>query len=102
MEIEARGGRRVPRLVKGRTGAVLVTLAALAAAGGCRGTNPCKKGTVLVTVTFGGMTGAADKIDVEVRVGVSPLASKTLDHRSDMSSGSIEVDFPKGYHPGEL
>jgi cysteine-rich repeat protein len=78
----------------------LVVAAAVAAAVGC-GTNPCKQGTLLVTLTFTEGAREADTLDITVRRGSAIPVSQPFAHSPDVSSGTIEIDFPHGYPAGE-
>ena len=80
-----------------------MALAGLVTAAGCRSTNACNAGTVLITVTFDATTGPADAIDVQVSVDGGAPKTTSLPHNAGDASGSIEVDFPSGtgYPQGE-
>jgi Protein of unknown function (DUF1566) len=73
----------------------------LLAAGGCGSTKSCKQGTLLVTVTFDGTTAVADDVEVNVTVAGGAPKETTLVHKSGMTSGSIEIDFPVVYPQGQ-
>ncbi len=76
-------------------------LAGLLTAAGCRSTNPCNAGTVLITVTFDATTSAADAVDVQVSVDGGAPKTSSLPHNAGDTKGSIEVDFPTGYPEGK-
>ena len=78
-----------------------MVLAGLVTAAGCRSTNPCNAGTVLITVTFDATTSAADAVDVQVSVDGGAAKTSSLPHNAGDTKGSIEIDFPTGYPEGK-
>ena len=74
----------------------LLTL--LFAAAACNGvTRPCKKGTVLASVTFNGASVDADTLDVSVSVDDGTPRLTNIDHVVGAATGTIEITFPSGY-----
>src|SRR6185369_6009074 len=93
--------RKDPRKLK-RARFRLAAMLALAAISGCGGTNRCKEGTLLVTVTFKGAAVAATTVDVEVTIdsGQPKTQPQPLAHQSGIATGSIEIFFPTKYPRG--
>jgi hypothetical protein len=78
----------------------LVALSALVAATGGCGAKQCKSGTVLASFKLDSMTSDADEIDVIVTAaGGAPKETPVMRAGGELS-GSIEIDFPKGYPAG--
>ena len=69
-------------------------------AAGCTTKDKCRQSTVLVSATFDGVAAGADELDVNVQLDQQSSMSATLPGPAGRSSGSIEVEFPGGYHAG--
>lgn len=67
---------------------------------GCTVTNKCKSGTVLVVASFDATARAADELDVVVQLDQAAMMTATLPGPGGKDSGTIEVQFPHGYHAG--
>jgi hypothetical protein len=78
--------------------AALLGCAVLVAA--CKTVAPCASHTLFVTTTLTGEAAQADAIRVQVAVAEQTL-STTIAHTPGQASGSIEVQFPKGYPAGK-
>jgi alpha-tubulin suppressor-like RCC1 family protein len=70
-------------------------LAAVLACAGCRSV-PCRDGTVLLTLQLNGAAASASQLSLELSVDGQGMAAQTLPG----GSGTIEIDFPSGYHAG--
>jgi uncharacterized delta-60 repeat protein len=77
----------------------IVVLAAVAPS--CRNQAACKDGTVFLNLTYDSVAAAADKVEVDVSVGGGAPVTTLLTHSNGATSGSVEVDFPKGYPQGQ-
>ncbi|MES1164636.1 MAG: hypothetical protein ABUR63_02670 [Verrucomicrobiota bacterium] len=62
----------------------------------CHTTRPCRKGTIFVTVNFGGYA-AADHLIVAVAVANAPLRMSKALPLSGKPSDTVEISFPAGY-----
>ena len=69
-------------------------LLALLLVAGCP--RPCKDKTVLVALTLDGDTIHADELDVSVVASNETMTAK-VQHASNASSGTLEIDFPRGF-----
>lgn len=79
----------------------LVALVALAGAA-CHPLATCKPGTLFVDVDYSGRALSADTVVVRIAIDGGSAVATTLHHSAGASSGSIEVDFPKGYPAGHV
>jgi hypothetical protein len=77
--------------------------AALAAAlvAGCL-TNPCKQGTLLLTVTIEGGATSANELRVDVTTEGQAPRSKTFGRQPGSGGGTIQIDYPEGYETGKM
>jgi hypothetical protein len=73
---------------------------ALAASAACR-TNPCKEGTLLLSVTVEGAATGANKLRVDVTTEGQSALSKMFERRPGSGGGTIEINYPEGYHTGK-
>jgi hypothetical protein len=80
--------------------ATTFAIAATALVAGCTVSNKCKNGTVLVTATFDASASSADELDVVVQLDQAAMMTATLPGPAGKSSGTLEVQFPHGYHAG--
>jgi hypothetical protein len=71
----------------------------LVASAACR-TNPCKEGTLLLTVTVGGAAEEADELRVEVTTEGQSELSKTFRRTPGPGGGTVEINYPEGYPAG--
>ncbi len=79
-----------------------LALAGAILAAGCTSTNKCKSGTVLVTASFDAAARAADELDVVVQLDQLASMSTKLPGPGGHASGTIQVEFPSGYHAGGM
>jgi hypothetical protein len=75
-------------------------LCALLVAVGCGGTNRCKSGTALITVTLAVTSQAGDTLALAVSVDHGAPISSTVPLTAGHTSGTVEVVFPSGYPGG--
>jgi hypothetical protein len=67
---------------------------------GC-GNKDCRPNTSLIEITYDSITVAADQIEVALSYqGESSPQISQLRHPSGATTGSIQIDFPKGYQAG--
>jgi hypothetical protein len=76
--------------------AVLLCLALLA---GCHPVRTCADGTLLLDLTLGSVAASADRIRVDAVVGGQTLHSEVP--YTGQPSGSLALDFPRGYPAGQ-
>jgi hypothetical protein len=75
-------------------------LCALVLLAACRPLNPCKKGTLWLSLTFDSVAQSADQLHIAVSVDGTTLGDD-VSHRAGAGAGTVEVDFPK-YPRGTL
>ena len=69
-------------------------------AAGCTTKDKCRQGTVFVSASFDGVAAGADELDVLVQLDQQASMTATLPGPGGRASGTIEVEFPGGYHAG--
>jgi hypothetical protein len=85
--------------------AVAIATSAIAASTpGCAPDHGCREGTLLLGITLGGQALDADSVTVHVTVAgeQTVTTSLPLPHTPNIGLGSVEVDFPHGYHAGAM
>jgi hypothetical protein len=85
---------------RARIGLAAAALSLALAFAGCGGTRACRNGTLFVTVDFVAGAVSAEKVSIDVKPEGAPLRTELLDHAPGATEGTIEVDFPDGYQPG--
>jgi len=77
----------------------LVVLGLAALVSGCEKT--CKSGTVLVEIKLSGGPLAATTIELDLQIGDDNPTAQPVTHTPDVASGTVEVQFPRGYPKGQ-
>jgi hypothetical protein len=67
---------------------------------GCAG-NPCKQGTIFLSLTFDSGAEAADQLVISIGVDGGAAVQRTVGRTSGKSSDQVEVDFSGSYPAGK-
>ena len=76
-----------------------LTIAAIVALCGCKGTETCRPGTAFVSFTFAGAAVKADTLRIQTCVDGQCGSPTPVKHEVGATTGSLEVDFSR-YAPG--